>query len=201
MTTQAHIQHTTEKLSRNGKRAVALASGVQAQIAGTAVTVKGPKGSISRTFRDEVVIEQREGALHVAPKAGSGQAGTQFQGTTRATLTNMVVGVTTGYKKSLDFRGVGYRAEFKDGKLKMSVGLSHQPILDIPKGVGLTVETIDEAGTKFPRVHLDSVDKELIGQIAARIRAVRPPEPYKLKGVRYTGEKLRQKAGKAGKAK
>lgn len=199
MTTQ--IQETAEKLSRNGKRPLALAAGVQAQIAGTTVTIKGPKGSISRTFRDEVAIEQRDGTLVVAPKKGSGQAGTKFQGTTRATLGNMVVGVTTGYKKSLDFRGVGYRAEFKDGKLKMSVGLSHQPILDIPKGVGLTVETIDEAGTKFPRVHLDSVDKELIGQIAARIRAVRPPEPYKLKGVRYTGEKLRQKAGKAGKAK
>lgn len=200
-TAQTAQQAPAEKLSRNGKRPVVLGAGVQATIAGETVTLKGPKGSISRTFRPEVAIEQRDGALHVAPKKGSGQLGTQFQGTTRATLANMVLGVATGYKRSLDFRGVGYRAEFKDGKLKMSVGLSHQPILDIPKVVGLTVETIDEAGTKFPRVHLDSVDKELIGQIAARIRSIRPPEPYKLKGVRYTGEKLRQKAGKAGKAK
>lgn len=194
-------QAPVQKVSRNGKLPVAVTAGMQAQIAGTTVTLKGPKGSISRTFRAEVVIEQRDGALHVAPRAGSGQIGTQYQGTTRATIANMAVGVATGYKRSLDFRGVGYRAEFKDGKLKMTVGLSHQPILDIPTGMGLTVETIDEAGTKFPRVHLESVDKELIGQIAARIRSIRPPEPYKLKGVRYTGEKLRQKAGKAGKAK
>lgn len=197
MTTQAT---PIQKLSRNGKRPLAL-TGVQATIAGTTVTLKGAKGSITRTFRPEVSIQQREGAIVVSPNAGSGQAGTQFQGTARATIANMLLGVTTGYKKSLDFRGVGYRAEFKDGRLKMSVGLSHQPILEIPKGVNIVVETIDEAGTKFPRVHLDSVDKELLGQVAARIRSVRPPEPYKLKGVRYTGEKLRQKAGKAGKAK
>lgn len=190
-----------QKLSRNGKRPVALAGGVQATISGQQVSLKGPKGSIARTFRPEVVIEQREGALHIAPAQGSGQAGTQHQGTTRAILANMVAGVQTGYKRSLDFRGVGYRAEFKDGKLKMSVGLSHQPVLDIPKGVSITVETIDEAGTKFPRVHLESVDKDLIGQVAARIRSIRPPNPYKGKGVRYTGEKIRQKAGKAGKAK
>jgi large subunit ribosomal protein L6 len=192
---------TTEKLSRNGKRPLPLASGVQATINGQEITLKGPKGTITRTFRPEVKVEQREGALHVAPNTGSGQAGTKFQGTTRAILGNMAEGVATGFKRSLDFRGVGYRAEFKDGKLKMSVGLSHQPILDIPKIVGLTVEQIDEAGTKYPRVHLESVDKELLGQVAARIRSIRPPEPYKLKGVRYTGEKLRQKAGKAGKSK
>ncbi len=189
-----------QKLSRNGKRPVVLGA-VQATINGQAVTLKGPKGSISRAFRPEVVVQQREGALHVAPAQGSGQVGTQHQGTTRAILANMLVGVQAGYKRSLDFRGVGYRAEFKDGKLKMTVGLSHQPVLDIPKAVTITVETIDEAGTKFPRVHLESVDKDLIGQVAARIRAVRPPNPYKGKGVRYTGEKVRQKAGKAGKAK
>lgn len=199
--TTATASTPIEKLSRNGKQPVALAAGVQATIAGATVTLKGPKGSISRTFRTDVTIEQRDNALHVRPAAGSGQAGTTHQGTTRATIANMAIGVATGYKKSLDFRGVGYRAEYKEGKLKMSVGLSHQPILDIPKAVGVTVETIDEAGTKYPRVHLDSNDKELLGQIAARIRSIRPPEPYKLKGVRYTGEKLRQKAGKAGKAK
>jgi large subunit ribosomal protein L6 len=192
---------TTEKSSRNGKRPLELTGGVQATINGLEITVKGPKGTISRTFRPEVKVEQRDGALHVAPVTGSGMTGTKFQGTTRAILGNMVEGVAKGYKRSLDFRGVGYRAEFKDGKLKMSVGLSHQPVLDIPKAVGLTVEQIDEAGTKYPRVHLESVDKELIGQVAARIRSIRPPEPYKLKGVRYTGEKLRQKAGKAGKSK
>lgn len=193
-------QQSTQRLSRNGKRPLPL-TGLTATINGQEITLKGPKGTISRTFRPEVTIEQRDGAILVSPKEGSGQLGTQYQGTTRAILGNMAEGVAKGYKRSLDFRGVGYRAEFKDGKLKMSVGLSHQPVLDIPKAVGLTVEQIDEAGTKYPRVHLESVDKELIGQVAARIRSVRPPEPYKLKGVRYTGEKLRQKAGKAGKSK
>ena len=192
---------TTQKLSRNGKRPLTLANGVQATINGLEVTIKGPKGTITRSFRPEVTIEQRDGAIHVNPATGSGQVGTQFQGTTRAILGNMAEGVATGYKRSLDFRGVGYRAEFKDGKLKMSVGLSHQPIVDIPSTVDVRIEQIDEAGTKYPRVHLESVDKELIGQVAARIRSKRPPEPYKLKGVRYTGEKLRQKAGKTGKGK
>jgi large subunit ribosomal protein L6 len=112
----------------------------------------------------------------------------------------MVEGVANGYKLSLDFRGVGYRAEFKDRQLKMTVGLSHQPVLDIPAAVDIRIETIDEAGTKFPRVHLESPDKQLIGRVAARIRQTRPPEPYNGKGVRYTGERIREKAGKAGKA-
>ncbi len=141
-----------QKLSRNGKRPVALAGGVQATISGQQVSLKGPKGSIARTFRPEVVIEQREGALHIAPAQGSGQAGTQHQGTTRAILANMVAGVQTGYKRSLDFRGVGYRAEFKDGKLKMSVGLSHQPVLDIPKGVSITASSAQRCRLNCLRV-------------------------------------------------
>jgi large subunit ribosomal protein L6 len=112
----------------------------------------------------------------------------------------MVEGAANGYKRSLDFRGVGYRAEFQNHQLKMTVGLSHQPVVDIPKQVSVKVETIDEAGTKFPRVHLESADKQLVGRIAARIREIRPPEPYNGKGIRYTGERIREKAGKAGKA-
>ncbi len=189
----------TEKQSRNGKKPVELLKGVSATINGSTVSIKGPKGEIARTFRPEVVIEQRDSALMVTPVVGSGKAGPQYQGLTRALLSNMVQGVFEGYKRSLDFRGVGYRAEFKDGALKMTVGLSHQPIVVIPKEVGVKVETIDEAGTKYPRVHLDSVDKEMVGRIAAKIRSKRPPEPYKGKGVRYTGEVIREKAGKSGK--
>jgi len=190
----------TGKQSRNGKKPVEIAKGVQVSISGQDITVKGPKGELTRALRPEVVVTQNEGALTVGPAHGAGKAGLQYQGLTRALLRNMVEGVANGYKRSLDFRGVGYRAEFKNNQLKMTVGLSHQPILDIPKVVAIKVETIDEAGTKFPRVHLESPDKEIIGRVAARIRQIRPPEPYNGKGVRYTGERIREKAGKAGKA-
>ncbi|NLE49485.1 MAG: 50S ribosomal protein L6 [Sandaracinaceae bacterium] len=186
------------KNSRNGKKPIAL-DGVQVTIDGQTVKVKGPKGENSFTAPEEVKVEQRDGALVVSPAEGSGQRGTQFQGTTRAVLNNIVEGVRNGYQRSLDFRGVGYRAEFKDGMLKMTVGMSHQPLVKIPEGVKVNIETVDEAGLKFPRVALESVDKELVGRIAAYIRSLRPPETYTGKGVRYTGERIRQKAGKSGK--
>ncbi len=190
----------TGKQSRNGKKPIEVAKGVQISISGRDVTVKGPKGELTYSLRPEVVVTQGDGALTVSPAEGAGKAGLQYQGLTRALLRNMVEGVANGYRRSLDFRGVGYRAEFKNNQLKMTVGLSHQPILDIPKVVGIKVETIDEAGTKFPRVYLESPDKEIIGRVAARIRQIRPPEPYNGKGIRYTGERIREKAGKAGKA-
>ena len=193
-------QTETTKQSRNGKKPVAVVQGVQVSIIGQEITAKGPKGELKHTFPAEVVVTQDEGKLMVAPAQGAGKLGLQYQGLTRAILNNMVEGVATGYKKSLDFRGVGYRAEFKNGQLKMTVGLSHQPLLDIPKAVAVKVETSDEAGTKFPRVHLESPDKQLVGRVAARIRQIRPPEPYNGKGVRYTGERVKEKAGKAGKA-
>jgi large subunit ribosomal protein L6 len=194
--TETHIG----KQSRNGKKPVEVAKGVQVSISGQDITAKGPKGELTHALRPEVVVTQEEGVLTVRPAEGAGKAGLQYQGLTRAILRNMVEGVSNGYKRSLDFRGVGYRAEFKNNQLKMTVGLSHQPIIDIPKVVAVKVETIDEAGTKFPRVHLESPNKEIIGRVAARIRQMRPPEPYNGKGVRYTGERIREKAGKAGKA-
>ena len=190
----------TGKQSRNGKKPVEVAKGVQVSISGQDITAKGPKGELTHSVRPEVIVTQEEGVLTVRPAEGVGKAGIQYQGLTRAILRNMVEGVSNGYKRSLDFRGVGYRAEFKNNQLKMTVGLSHQPVLDIPKVVAIKVETIDEAGTKFPRVHLESPDKEVIGRVAARIRQMRPPEPYNGKGIRYTGERIREKAGKAGKA-
>ena len=190
----------TQKQSRNGKKPVAIAKGVQVSISGQDVTVKGPKGELTHSVRPEVAVKQEGDNLLVTPAEGAGKEGLQYQGLTRALLNNMVEGVANGYKRSLDFRGVGYRAEFKNDQLKMTVGLSHQPIVNIPKAVSVKVDTIDEAGTKFPRVHLESPDKQLVGRIAARIRQMRPPEPYNGKGVRYTGERIREKAGKAGKA-
>jgi large subunit ribosomal protein L6 len=190
----------TGKQSRNGKKPVEVAKGVQVSISGQDITAKGPKGELTYALRPEVLVTQGDSVLTVRPAEGAGKAGLQYQGLTRALLRNMVEGVANGYKRSLDFRGVGYRAEFKNNQLKMTVGLSHQPVIDIPKVVSVKVETIDEAGTKFPRVHLESPDKEIIGRVAARIRQMRPPEPYNGKGVRYTGERIREKAGKAGKA-
>ncbi|MDH4281322.1 MAG: 50S ribosomal protein L6 [Myxococcales bacterium] len=194
--TETHIG----KQSRNGKKPVEVAKGVQISISGRDIKIKGPKGELVHTLRPEVVVTQSEDKLTVRPAKGTGKLGLQYQGLTRALLGNMVTGVAHGYTRSLDFRGVGYRAEFKNHQLKMTVGLSHTPVLDIPKAVSIKVETIDEAGTKFPRVHLESPDKQLIGRVAARIRQMRPPEPYNGKGVRYTGERIREKAGKAGKA-
>ncbi|MGB5285427.1 MAG: 50S ribosomal protein L6 [Polyangiales bacterium] len=190
----------TGKQSRNGKKPVEVVKGVQISISGQDIKAKGPKGELTQALRPEVVVRQEDGMLTVRPAPGTGKTGLQYQGLTRAILRNMVEGVANGYKRSLDFRGVGYRAEFKNDQLKMTVGLSHQPLIDIPKEVTVRVETIDEAGTKFPRVHLESPDKQLVGRIAARIRQMRPPEPYNGKGVRYTGERIREKAGKAGKA-
>lgn len=195
MATEQQVQ----KQSRNGKKPVTIPKGVTIAVDGTRLTVKGGKGEVVRVVRPEVTIDQNGGVATVSPAPNSGKAGTQFQGLTRALLQNMVTGVSEGYRISLDFRGVGYRAEFNNGVLKMTVGLSHQPEIAIPAVVSVRVEQIDMAGTKFPRVHLESVDKDLLGQVAAHIRSQRPPEPYKGKGVRYTGEKIREKAGKSGK--
>lgn len=189
-----------QRQSRNGKKPVDILSGVTISINGQTIKAKGPKGEIERTMRPEVVIGQEDGKVVVKPAEGSGQKGAQYQGLTRALINNMVEGVSKGFTRSLDFRGVGYRAEMKEGKLKMTVGLSHTPMVDIPTIVKVKIQQIDEAGTKFPRVHLESVDKEIVGRVAARIRSMRPPEPYKGKGVRYTGERIREKAGKTGKA-
>ncbi|MEM1416239.1 MAG: 50S ribosomal protein L6 [Myxococcota bacterium] len=188
-----------EKQSRNGKKPVALPQGVEVKIDGHKLEVKGPKGTIAREFRSEVVVEKDGESLVVKPADGTGKMGRQFQGLTRAIVRNMVEGAKDGYKRSLDFRGVGYRAEMKGRILKMTVGLSHQPELEIPTLIDVKIEQMDEGGMKYPRVHLESIDKELVGRIAARIRSFRPPEPYQGKGIRYTGEKIREKAGKSGK--
>jgi large subunit ribosomal protein L6 len=191
----------THKQSRVGKRPVTIPAGVKVTITGSEVKAKGPMGETSLTLRPEVTVKQKGSEILVGPAPGSAKNDIRYQGLGRSLIHNMLEGVSTGFKKSLDFRGVGYRAEAKDGVLTCTVGLSHQVKLQIPSVVKVKIETIDAAGIKYPRVHLESFDKQLVGQFAARIRSARPPEPYKGKGVRYTGERIREKAGKAGKAK
>ncbi|MGE0785619.1 MAG: 50S ribosomal protein L6 [Sandaracinaceae bacterium] len=194
MTTE---QTEAMRVSRTGKRSVELPKGVTATIDGATVKVKGPKGELERSFHSDVRIERDGDALKVVA-AGSPKAFAQYQGLSRALLRNMVQGVSEGYKLSLDLYGVGYRATVTPGEITLALGLSHQIKHPLHPNVKATVETIDEGGTKRPRLHLESHDKEALGQTAARIRSYRPPEPYKGKGVRYTGERIREKAGKAG---
>ena len=187
-----------QRQSRIGKRPIVVPAGVTATVNGSSVSVKGPKGSSERSFSDKVGISLENGALVVKVLASAPLEGPRLQGLTWALLKNMVHGVSKGYGVSLDLVGVGYRAELKGQALTLALGLSHPVNLVLPADVKARVETIDEGGTKKPRLHLESHDKELLGQIAAKIRSFRPPEPYKGKGVRFTGEKVRMKAGKAG---
>ena len=198
MTTAQVDESTAVTQSRLGKRPVALPKGVDFKLNGRVATVKGPKGELTRELPSGIQVKLEDGELVVAPEAGAGRRGRQCQGLTRALLANMVKGASEGYAISLDLVGVGYRAEVKGQAVTLALGLSHQVNYELPKSVSARVETIDEGGIKRPRLHLASYDKEALGQTAARIRSFRKPEPYKGKGVRYTGEKLREKAGKAG---
>jgi large subunit ribosomal protein L6 len=189
----------TQRQSRVGKRPVVLPKGVEVSIDSTSVKVKGPKGSLARILPPLVSVKKEGEELIISLVPNAGVDGLKFQGLTRALVANMVQGVSAGYAQSLDLYGVGYRAELKGKDLTLSLGLSHQVKYPLPASINARVEILDEGGTKRPRLHLDSCDKELLGQVAARIRSFRPPEPYKGKGVRYVGEKIKMKAGKAGK--
>jgi large subunit ribosomal protein L6 len=198
MTAATQTEATTVTQSRVGKRPIPLPKGIDLKLEGRKVTVKGPKGTLTREFPEGIDIKVEDNEIVIEPKAGAGKRGRQFQGLTRALLASMVTGAATGYAKSLDLVGVGYRAEVKGQDLTLALGLSHQVKYTLDASVAARVEIIDEGGVKRPRLHLTSHDKEQLGQAAARIRSFRKPEPYKGKGVRYTGEKLREKAGKAG---
>ena len=184
--------------SRVGKRPLALPAGVEMKLDGRKVSIKGPKGTVVREMPTDIVMKQDGKVITIAPVDGSGRQGKQFQGLARALLASMVEGASKGFALSLDLIGVGYRCEVKGQQLNLVLGLSHPVAFKLPDSVSARVEIIDEAGIKKPRLHLTSSDKMALGQTAARIRSFRPPEPYKGKGVRYTGEKVRQKAGKAG---
>ena len=184
--------------SRIGRRPVPVPQGVDVKLEGSQVNVKGPKGTLQIPMPPLVSISRDGEELKVAVDDDAGTEGAKFQGLLRSLVHNMVIGVTEGYARSLDLYGVGYRAELKGGALLLNLGLSHQINYPVPEGVAVKIEIIDEGGTKRPHIHLSGCDKQMVGQAAARIRSFRPPEPYKGKGVRYTGEQIKIKAGKAG---
>jgi large subunit ribosomal protein L6 len=176
-------------LSRIGKAPVDLPKGVTVAVDGDTVTVKGPKGTLVRTFSG--VSFAVEPSLVRVDALSHSQQGKAMHGLGRALLRNMVIGVSEGFKRELDVKGVGFRVESAGQQLTLNIGFSHPVYFSVPDGVSAKVEN-------QTHVVLESVDKELIGETAARLRGLRPPEPYKGKGIQYTGEKIRRKAGKSG---
>src|SRR6201990_530955 len=198
MAAAPQTEATTVTQSRIGKKPIPIPKGVDFKVNGRKVTLKGGKGELSRDLPEGIQVSVEDNEIVILPAAGAGKRGRQFQGLTRALLAAMVKGVSEGYATSLDLVGVGYRAEVKGQELTLALGLSHQVKYSMLPGVAARRVINEQGGVKRPRLHLTSHDKEALGQTAARVRSFRPPEPYKGKGVRYTGEKLREKAGKAG---
>ena len=182
------------RTSRVGKRPVDLPKGVTVTLTATKVDVKGPKGALSRLIPENVKVK-KDGEKLLVDASASGRGAARMQGLTRALLANMVKGVTTGYEKKLELHGTGYRAEVKGKQIVCSLGFSHQKIFKIPQGLNVDIPK----DSKGQRITLSGCDKEVVGQSAATIRGFRPPQPYGGKGVRYAGERVREKAGKAGK--
>ena len=175
-------------MSRVAKAPVAIPAGVDVAINGQEVTIKGTKGTLSRVFNDAVEVVSADQELRSVPREGMANAIAQA-GTARALLNNMVVGVTQGFERKLNLVGVGYRAQAQGSKLNLSLGFSHPVEFEVPAGV--TVETPTQT-----EVVVKGADKQLVGQVAANIRAYRKPEPYKGKGVRYSDEQVRRKEAK-----
>jgi len=178
-------------MSRIGRLPVPVPAGVDVAIDGRRMTVTGPKGTLSREL-PPIIVVAREGDEIVVTRPGEDKLNKSLHGLTRTLVNNMVVGVTTGYRKGLEIVGVGYRAQKNGEKLQLSLGYSHPIEIEPPTGISFEVENPTHLAVV-------GIDKELVGQVAARIRATRKPEPYKGKGVRYAGEQVRRKAGKAGK--
>ena len=179
-------------MSRVGRAPIQLPKGVSIDIAGSTVAVKGPKGELTRTLHPDMSIGLEDGVLS-GTRPTDGRQHRSLHGLTRALVNNMVTGVSTGYSKVLLIEGVGYRAEMDGQRLVLYVGYSHPVYFESDHGISFAVE---ERGRK---VTVSGIDKEYVGEIAARIRKQRPPEPYKGKGIRYEGEIVRRKAGKTGK--
>jgi large subunit ribosomal protein L6 len=178
--------------SRIGKAPITVPAGVTIKIEGTFIHVKGPKGELSRTLRPEISLSLDGATLLVTPNSDTKTA-RSLHGLSRTLVSNMVDGVTKGFTKTLEINGVGYRAAVANGKLTMQMGYSHPVEIEAPAGITFTVPP----GPK-PSVVVEGIDKQLVGDMAAKVRAVRPPEPYKGKGIKYQGEVIRRKAGKSG---
>ena len=177
-------------MSRIGKKPIPLTKGVEARIEAGVVKVKGPKGELNQAIVDRVSVVVEDGNILVT-RQGDDRRSRSFHGLMRSLLANMVVGVSDGFSKSLEVNGVGYRAEVSGKTLNMSLGFAHQVNCPIPEGIAIQVEK--------NKITVQGIDKQLVGSMAAKIRSYRPVEPYKGKGIKYTGEHVLRKAGKAGK--
>jgi large subunit ribosomal protein L6 len=175
-------------MSRIGKKAVAIPSGVTATIDGQTVTVKGPKGQLAWTVAEEIELKLENGEITFAPRDDSQRARGMW-GLSRTLIANMVTGVTTGYEENLELVGVGYRAAMAGPVLQLQLGFSHEVNVQPPAGITFS-------SGKQTEIKISGIDKQAVGEIAAKIRRIRPPEPYKGKGVRYAGEQVRRKEGK-----
>ena len=175
-------------MSRIGKKEVTIPSGVTVTLNGQAVQVKGPKGQLAYTVPEEIEITQADGALTLAPRSDTQRARAMW-GLSRTLVSNMVDGVTKGFEETLELVGVGYRAALKGQALNLQLGFSHDIDMPPPAGISFAVP-------KQTEIRIAGIDKQMVGEIASRIRRLRPPEPYKGKGVRYAGEKVRRKEGK-----
>ncbi|MGQ0632874.1 MAG: 50S ribosomal protein L6 [Sporichthyaceae bacterium] len=179
-------------MSRIGRLPITVPSGVEVTISGADVTVKGPKGTLSHKVAAPIVVEQGEGGVLTVVRPDDERESRSLHGLTRTLVANMVVGVTSGYEKKMEIAGVGYRVAAKGSDLEFALGFSHPVLVKAPTGISFVVET----PTKFS---VSGIDKQQVGEIAAKIRKLRKPDPYKGKGVRYAGEVIRRKVGKAGK--
>ncbi|SCF16433.1 50S ribosomal protein L6 [Micromonospora mirobrigensis] len=179
-------------MSRIGRKSIPVPAGVDITIEGQTVKVKGPKGELSHTLAEPIKAERAEdGQLNVS-RPNDERKAKELHGLSRTLVANMIVGVTEGYRKSLEIAGTGYRVTAKGKDLEFALGFSHPVLVPAPEGITFTVER----PTLF---HVAGIDKQQVGEVAANIRKIRPPEPYKGKGVKYQGEVIRRKAGKAGK--
>ncbi len=178
-------------MSRIGKAPITVPSGVDVTIAGRTVTVKGPKGTLSRDIPGEIIVRKEESTIFVE-RPNDERENRSLHGLSRSLVNNMVIGVTDGFAKELEIVGVGYRAEAQGQNLRLALGFSHPVMVPAPEGISFEIP-------QQTRVIVKGIDKELVGQVAANIRSIRKPEPYKGKGVRYLGERIVRKAGKTGK--
>ena len=179
-------------MSRIGRKPVVVPPNVEVKIEGTTILVKGPKGKLDYTFPPSVNISLENGSVLVGRLDESGEQ-RSLHGTVRAVISNMITGVSTGFQRSLEVNGVGYRAELKDKNLVLYVGYSHPVTMEPPDGISFDVDA------KTRQIKVMGYDKQVVGQVAANIREVRPPEPYQGKGIKYVEETIRRKAGKTGK--
>jgi large subunit ribosomal protein L6 len=177
-------------MSRIGKKPISIPSGVKIAISADAVEVQGPKGKLRQPLPPGIAFAQEDGKLVASTMREDRELG-KFHGLARSLVANAVTGVTDGFKKELDIVGIGYRAELKGKQIQFALGYSHPVIFDIPTGIDVTID-------KQTHIVVTGIDRQLVGQVAADIRSLRKPDPYKQKGVRYTGEQLKKKVGKTG---